>query len=294
MKNKRDKVMADLHRALASQEFNSEAEVREFLEKYLGDEIPSMPARELSPQEKAQDLVAEAYELDYVEARMNVALALSLDPDCIEAYEILGSMENAAQIGVIFFEKGISIGRRIFGGKYLQENKGLFWDFHETRPFMRCLKNYADCLYAMGKVKECVAILEEMIQLNPNDNQGARDPLLLYLVQLGENKKFLKYAKMFDDDAMSFGLFTRALFAFKTEGETENVNKKLAEALAQNKFVAKLLLSTKAKFRVPDSYGFGDKSEAEYYAVFAYKIWAETPGAREWLKKHSVKSKGKK
>lgn len=131
---------------------------------------------------------------------------MKLDPDYIEAYEFLGSMERTAELAGIFYEKGISIGRRIFGGKYLEEHKGMFWDFHETRPFMRCLQHYSDCLYTMGKIKECVAILEDMIKLNPNDNQGVRDQLLLYLIQLDESKKFLKYSKMFKEDSMAFPL----------------------------------------------------------------------------------------
>jgi len=141
----------------------------------------------------------------------------------------------------------------------------------------------------MEKVKECVEILEEMIELNPNDNQGVRDQLLLYLIQLDENKKFLKYAKMFEEDRMAFSLFNRALFAFKTEGETENANKQLSKALKQNKHVSKRLLSNKSVKELTDSYGIGDEAEADYYAIFAQKIWETTKGAREWLKKHARK-----
>ncbi len=36
-------------------------------------------------------------------------------------------------------------------------------------------------------------------------------------------------------------------------------------------------------------YGFGDKNEADYYALFAQHVWQETQGAIEWLRKHSGK-----
>lgn len=282
--------MADLQRLLETQDFKSEDDVRKFMDSMVGQKIPSFPKEALTFKEQAQDLVFDAYELTRTKAKLNIERALQLDPDCIEAYEFLGSMERTAELASLFYEKGIAIGRRVFGGKYLEEHKGMFWGFHETRPFMRCLQHYSDCLYTMGKVRECVSILEEIIELNPNDNQGVRGQLLLYLIKLGENKKFLKYSKMFEEDNMAFSLFNRALFAFKTEGETENSNKQLSKALKQNKFVAKRLLSNKPVTFLADHYGYGDENEADYYASFAQQIWAETKGAREWLKKYTTKS----
>lgn len=290
MKKQHEKLMTDLQRLLETQDFKSEEEVRKFLDSLVGQKIPSFPKEALNFKEQAQHLVYAAYELTPTKAKVNIEKALQLDPDCIEAYEFLGSMERTAELASVFYEKGISIGRRFFGGKYLEKHKGMFWGVHETRPFMRCLQHYSDCLYTMGKVKECVTILEEMIELNPNDNQGVRDQLLLYLIQLDEFKKFLKYSKMFEEDFMAFPLFNRALFAFKTEGETENSNRQLLKALNQNKFVAKRLLSNKQITELANHYGFGDENEADYYASFAQHIWAKTKGAREWLKKHAIKS----
>ena len=282
--------MTNLQRLLGTQDFTSEADLRKFLDSIIGQQIPSFPAEALNPQEQAQDLVYQAYELPQAKAKRNIEKALQLDGNCIEAYEFLGSMESTAEIASALYEKGIAIGRQIFGGQYLEEHKGAFWGFHETRPFMRCLQHYSDCLYTMGKVKECVAVLEEMIELNPNDNQGVRDQLLLYLIQLNEKKKFEKYAKMFKEDSMAFPLFNRALFAFMTEGETENANKQLQKALKQNKFVAAKLLSKKPITDLADHYGFGDENEADYYTHFAQHIWQNTKGATEWLNKHSAKS----
>jgi tetratricopeptide (TPR) repeat protein len=287
MSKNHDKLMTDLQRLLASQEFKSVDEAKKFMESIMGKPVPSFPQEALSPQERAQDLVFEAYDLPLPQAKKKIEEALKLYPDLIEAYEFLGSAENIAEIAITFYEKGITIGRRIFGGQYLEEHKGMFWGFHETRPFMRCLQQYADCLYTMGKVKECVAVLEEMIELNPNDNQGVRDQLLLYLLQLNEGKKFEKYAKMFKEDCMAFPLFTRALFAFKIEGESDNANKLLKKALKQNKFVTKKLLSKKPITDLADHYGYGDENEADYYAFFAQPIWQNTKGAMAWLSKHA-------
>lgn len=288
MSKQHEKMMTDLQRLLKSQNFQSLADMRKFMDSIIGQQIPSFPQESLNAQAQAQDLVFDAYELPPAKAKKNIEKALQLDSNCIEAYEFLGSREKTAEVAIVFYEKGIAIGRKLFGGTYLEEHKGAFWGFHETRPFMRCLQQYADCLSTMGKMKECVTILEEMIELNPNDNQGVRDQLLLYLIELNEGKKFELYAQMFKDDIGAFSLFTRALFAFKKEGETENTNKQLKKALKQNKFVATKLLSRKQITELAGHHGIGDENEADYYTHFAQPIWWQTKGAIDWLKRHAA------
>jgi tetratricopeptide (TPR) repeat protein len=283
---KPDKINTELQRLLMTGFFHSEDEAREFLDSLAGQKVPSFPKVSLSPKEQAQDLVFAAYELSPAKGRACIEKALKLDPDCIEAYEYLAEMEPVSEIAIAFYERAIAIGRRLFGGKYLKENKGLFWGLHETRPFMRCLQGYGDILYDLGQVKECVEVLEELIALNPNDNQGVRDQLLLYLIQLDEREKFEKYAKKYKEDSLAFPLFNRALFLFKTEGETTQANKKLQEAISLNKFIAPKILSKKIITDLPDMYGLGSEEEAMYYTFYAHHIWHQTNGAVAWLKKH--------
>ena len=70
-------------------------------------------------------------------------------------------LQISPQTALPFYKTGIEIGRRIFD---LEELRGDFWVIHETRPFMRCMQHYSDCLYHTGKKEECVLILEEMIE----------------------------------------------------------------------------------------------------------------------------------
>jgi tetratricopeptide (TPR) repeat protein len=287
MSKQHEKLMSDLNRLMATQNFKSVEEMKSFIESIKGKPIPSFPKEVLSIKEQAQDLVFEAYELPLPAARGNIEQALMLDPDLIEAFEYLGSEEETAQIAIAFFEKGVSIGRQQFDAEYCKANKGHFWGLHETRPFMRCMQQYADCLYSIGKEKESIAIMEEMIDLNPNDNQGVRDQLILYLIELNENKKVEKYLKMYEEDCKAFPLFNRALFTFKSHGDSEEANRALSVAIKQNKFVAKKLLAKKPIAMLADHYGLGDQNEVDYYAFFAQHIWQDTKDALTWLKKNA-------
>ncbi len=287
MKKNTAKLLTGFHRLLDAQEFKSKEDLEAFMNNLIGQPIPSFPEEALSLKERAQDLVMEAYNLKPARAKRKIEAALKLDPDCIEAYEYLGDLGHSIQISIPFYEKGIEIGRRLFGGNYLKKNKGFFWSLHETRTFMRCLEQYSMNLYSLGKTKETVAVLEEMIELNPNDNQGVRDHLLLYLIELDENEKFRKYAKKYKDDSMAFPLFTRALFAFKTEGDSANAYKLLKRAVQHNMFVPARILSANPPTEYPGHYGIGDENEALYFANFAHAAWRKVEGAVEWLRKHT-------
>ncbi len=283
MNNSHDKMMKELHRLLESQNFESEEELRNFMNGIMNKKLPSTPNSELSNRHKAQDLVFEAYEVSPKKGKAKIAQALKLDSDCFEAYEYLGSIETNLTLKMQFFEKGISIGRRIFGGEFMKEHKGYFWGFTETRPFMRCMDAYSHCVYLKGEVSKCIAVLEEMIELNPNDNQGVRDQLLTYLIEVGDKSKFIRYDNKYKDDECAFGLYNRALFTYMTEGDSEKSQKLLSKAIKQNGHVPGLLLADRPVKMFGDSFIYGDKSEAEYYVYYAYSVWRKIDGAIDWL-----------
>jgi len=287
---KQDKVFQDLHRILESQEFKSEDDVRKFMDGLMGKPLPSFPKESLTIKEQAQDLIFEAVELPDDDGYQLALKALQMDIDCIEAYEYLGALEPIFETAILYYKNGIEIGKRIYAKTHFKDGIGNFWMIHETRPFMRCMQAYADCLKNMGRFHDAVSVYEEMIRLNPNDNQGVRDQLLLYLIRINEFNKFRKYDKLYKDDLGAFSSFNRALFAFKTLGSSTNSNALLQKAIESNKYVIPRLLMKKISDEFPEVYGIGDENEAIYYCFFAHQIWYETSGAIDWIKRKTKDS----
>jgi len=286
--------MTDLNRLLARQNFKDEKELQAFLDTLSEQSLNDLPQMDLTPEEQAQDLVFEAYQLTTAKAKKNIEKALVLDPNCIEAYEYLASRARKIENALELIEKGISIGREKFGGKFLEECKGMFWGIHETRPFMRCLKSKAEIFVAMRKTAEGVAIMEELLELNEGDNQGVRFQLLSALLRLGETEKFKKYDKMFADEIDSTPmLYSRALFAFITEGDSANAQKILKNALKENPFVIALLFDENFQFQEIESYSPGSPEEAYAYLIHALFAWSEIEGAMEWVMNTIKKNLGK-
>ena len=281
---KQDKLFQDLQRMLDSQELKSEEDVHKFLDGLMGQPIPSFPKESLTIKEQAQDLIFKAFELPEDEG-YNLALkAIQMDIDCIEAYEYLGALEPIPHTAIIYYKTGIEIGKRIYSKTHFRNGIGNFWLIHETRPFMRCMQAYAECLKEMDRVRDAVSVFEEMIRLNPNDNQGVRDHLLIYLIKINEFNKFRKYDKLYKDDPGAFPSFNRALFAFRTLGSSTISNELLEKAIESNKYVVPMLLKKSLDDKFVDVFGFGNENEAIYYCSFAHQIWHETPGAIDWIK----------
>ena len=284
MAKQHDKLMTDLHRMLDAQNFKSLEEAQKFMDTIVGKEIPSFPDEVLTDAEKAQDLVLDAYDLPPKKAKANIEKALKLDPDCIEAYEFLALHTPVPERAINYIKIAIDIGRHRFGGEYLDKNKGYFWGLHETRTYMRCLLLYADMLNEAGEQKKSIAVMEEMLELNPNDNQGVRDQLMLYFIETNQDEKYLKYVKIFKDDHSAFALFGAALFIFKNKGAVAQATKKLKAAIEYNRYVPALLTRKKPLENLSGYYSPGDKEEAIYYASFAHRVWNSIPGAIDWLK----------
>lgn len=114
MNKEHDKIISDLHRLIETQNFKSEEEMHSFLNGLIGQTIPSLFNEDLTDQEAALDLVFEAYKLPPDEARLEIEMALDLDPDCIEAHEFLGLIDPSMPIAIVFYEKGIALGRHQF------------------------------------------------------------------------------------------------------------------------------------------------------------------------------------
>jgi tetratricopeptide (TPR) repeat protein len=289
MKNKSDKLMTDLHRLLQTQDFKDEKEIMEFMKQFTENPIPSLPPEALTPQEKAQDLIFEARELHNNEGVEKIYEALRLDPDCIEAFELLAELEPIPEAAIAFYEKGIAIGRKKFDADFIKEHKGHFWQIHETRPFIRCLGAQAECMVAMGRRHESIPVFEEVIELNPHDNTGIRFMFLPLLVHLDQNKEYLKYDKIFDDQITAAALFTRALYQFKNTSSSAKSANALREAKRANKYVVKLLISSDYQPALISEYSIGSLEEAQLYVAMNKTIWHETEGAINWLKANTSK-----
>ncbi len=235
--------------------------------------------------DKATDIIYEAWETRDREKMMNLAYqALQVTPYCVDAYNLLAGESEDNEEKLNLYLKGVEAGKLSLGDAFIKENTGDFWGLIETRPYMRALLGMADCLWNIGQRKEALAIYQNMLELNPGDNQGIRYLLVNYLLEEKEYGEVKKMLSMYRDESC-FMLFPKALLNYCTFGSNLKSNNSLIEAVRINGHVPLYLLGEKfMPYSLPDYYEYGDENEAVIYVDLALNAWRSSPGALDWLK----------
>ncbi len=284
-----EKEIQEIGKRLRGKEFESVEEAQAFLEEMLesAEGLQPIPAEPSTPLEKAQELIYEAFETGSHRKRVQLAKkALKVSSDCADAYVLLAEEtakdpEEAKEL----YEKGVQAGESALGEEVFEEDAGHFWGILETRPYMRARQGLALASWELGERSEAIAHYQQMLHLNPNDNQGVRYLLANALLEEGLDDELGELLESYEDDAGAGWVYARALWRFRTEGDGEEARSALEEAISFNPFVAGYLLGRKGMpGALPALVGFGDESEAVVYFAEALPGWLRTPGAIEWLR----------
>lgn len=272
-----ERDMREIQKILSEQEFDSMEEANDFINHMLnnGDGIDRAS---LTPRDQAQDLLYEARETFGRKRKKLIEKALSIYPNSPDAYLLLAEEANSELEFGENLRKAVQIGEKDLGKAFFLENKGHFWMMIETRPYMRAKAMYADFLYDTGVEEEAFKQYEEMIRLNPNDNQGIRYILLTLYIETAKFKKAQELINEFSDEGTAIFLFNKVLVDYLINGITNQTKTFVKEANKQNPFVKNYLLRKK---KIPiesfDHIGFGDETEAIVYAQENIHLWDAYP-----------------
>ena len=284
-----ERMSANIEKLLGEQQFDSVEQAQAFLDRTLsegGGLLPEAPAPN-TPLEKAQALVYEALETE--SARKGIQLArraLKTSGDCADAYVLLaeedaGSLEEAREL----YQKGVEAGERALGRETFEEEAGYFWGILETRPYMRARQGLAFCLWELGEREEAIDHYQQMLDLNPDDNQGIRHVLAGCLLDEELDEELGDLLQRYEEDAFAECGTSRGRACRPKEGDTGKSTEALEEAIETNPYVPLYLLGHKSlPSALPDLMSLGDEREAVAYVAGALTGWLRTPSALEWLR----------
>jgi tetratricopeptide (TPR) repeat protein len=238
-----------------------------------------------TPVDQAQELVELAYEAAKPERQVELARqALALDPDCVDAHILLGDQAPSRAEAIEHFQHAVQAGERVLGPEMFRDEAGHFWGLLETRPYMRARESLAHLLWGSGRKDEAIAHLQEMLRLNPNDNQGLRYILMAWLTEIGRDDALDDLLKQYEENSAMWA-YSMALLEFRRHGNTVETRKRLKAARKANKHVAGFLLGEEMlPAEPPPYYGLGSEEEAVVYAQYALRAWKATPGATAWVR----------
>lgn len=278
-----EEQLTSVSRLLAEQDFETIDEANAFLEKMLNTGGVPNAAPE-TPLEQAQQVVYDALRAKGKQREKLARKALTISPDCADAYVLLAEASKEIAEARSFYEQGVQAGERALGEEVFREGAGEFWDILETRPYMRARLGLAEILWEMDERQEAIAHAKELLRLNPNDNQGIRYILANWLLAVGDDGALGPLLAQYPDEGSAQWAYTAALHTFRQSGAGRKADKAIKKALGANPYVPLYLLGLKPPpEHMPEYYGIGDESEALVYVFESVEGWVETDGALEWL-----------
>ncbi|MBY0395217.1 MAG: hypothetical protein K2X91_01950, partial [Thermoleophilia bacterium] len=249
----------------------------------LGREAPDESPK--SPRGRAVEILQRAFRAEVPEEVVELARsAIELWPDCADAFVLLAEHASSPKAALAYYVQGVEAGARDIGPAGFGLATGHFWGLLPTRPYMRARLGQAQMLWMMGRRDESVDHYQQLLQLNPNDNQGVRYLLAAALLELGRDEELAELLRLYEEDASACWAYSAALLAFRREGATPHARALLDTARRVNRHVPQYLTGQRhLPTRLPDGIIRGDHSEAVDYAVGFLNGWRATPGALEWL-----------
>lgn len=240
---------------------------------------------DMSPEDQAEELAFHALDAQAPKDQIHFArAALQMDPECVDALIILGQKGSKDRVEALnYFRRAVKAAEKKLGPETMENDAGFFWGLIETRPYMRARVELASMLWSLNKRQEAVDHMQDLLRLNPNDNQGVRYLLISRLLEL---KEYIRARELLDrfHDGSAWWLYSRALLTYIEEGDSRRARSARKKALEYNPQVVEYLEGDKVlpKQR-PEYWGIGDQNEAILYVEENRKIWRMVPDALDWL-----------
>jgi tetratricopeptide (TPR) repeat protein len=267
-----------------------EGAMRQFVRAQRGE------AGEPTPLDQAHEHLLHAYQEPDEQRRVQLAKdALAICPDCADTYVLLAEHARNRKEALRLYEQGLAAGERVLGPEPFRTGVGRFWGLLETRPYLRARLGLAHALWTAGQRDQAVRHLQDMLRLNPNDNQGVRSTLAGFLLFLDRDDDLAQLLQEYAEEASATWAYTKALLAFRKHGDTPEARRLLQGAKKTNQHVPAYLLGRKfPPSRRPGSYSPGDENEALNYLGSFLVGWRSTPGAVAWLRANDEQAKRRK
>jgi tetratricopeptide (TPR) repeat protein len=281
-----EKSMSDLSRLLEEQQLESIEDMNRFLQERLRDgEIPQATPR--TPQEQAEEIFYQALDATGRRRIQLARKAIAIDPDCADAWVLRAEATGDDERALEFYRRAVESGRRALGEAAFIEDTGHFWGIHRTRPFMRALAGLAGLLDRLGRREEALPCQQELLRLNPNDNQGIRYPAAALLAEMNRDQEALEMCRTHQDEQGPFWPYLLALLEFRRAGEGEPAALQADAALRRAPQVYTYLSGKRRIPELGDDIVLGGEEEAAWAASSLLEAWTTTPGALRWLEDRS-------
>lgn len=231
----------------------------------------------------AQAFIFDARETDDPETVLKlIRKAIKKSPLCADAYLCYSEISDEPAAAKISYLETAMYAAFITLGENVHEFAGQYWGLIETRPYMRAKAALAVALWESGHFYPALDHCREILQLNPDDNQGVRYLLTGYYLELEMAEDLFLLMDNYASDMGPSLQYTRALLAYRNS--SSDADSLAKTAISSNRYIPELLstccLQPKSN---TGTVTWGEQDEAIDYVNNNIKPWIRTSGAIDWI-----------
>jgi len=300
-----------IQQKFASGEFESDDDANDFFQSIIG-----RPMAEVFEEAGPVPVTKRSRALDHLERisdsnspmqnRKIAKTATGIDPDCVEAWMEHSCTYDSIKLAEPSVRKAVAVGRRgnadlIAQTLETEKVRRMLWGHIQARPFLEACHALALMLERDGRGEEANEIYEEILELNPGDNQGVRYHLFRCLLANRQLAPIPRLLEAYPDEGSASWLYLLALYEFiqgldaclwepvlpeedagmeayfevyrEMPPEFDAANAALDVAIESNRFVPLFIGDARTQFLRVDSYRLGSPNEAVDCAQNARLLW---------------------
>jgi tetratricopeptide (TPR) repeat protein len=210
-------------------------------------------------------------------------------PEHMDAYHHLGlALQNLGRKQEAFqiWQDGLDLALRFFPPRFSMQRDRLDWGFIENRPFLRLYYGLGYQYLKRAEFDRALEIFNNLLNLNPNDNQGIRGHAVECHFALDQPEGVLEVCRRYPYDALEDLMYGKVL-AFLQLGKLRPAIKALRRAVEAYPLIAEEL--TKSRHRKPkganeERITLRSPEQAYLYWKSSGRYWTSTPGAIDFVK----------
>ena len=207
--------------------------------------------------------------------------ALMEDPNHVESLVLLAESTRMPERRIEAFQRAVDAGRQELGSM-LEDDIGHFWGIAKTRPFMRACHGLADSLHVAGQSSDAIVQYQEILRLNPEDNQGVRYEAIPLMIAHNREPDAIELLARYREES-SLWYYMKSLVEFRTHGPASRKSQQaMRAAFNLNEHVVKELQSDGPPYN-PSTYSMGSVEEAITCIEELDEAWAETEGYIDFM-----------
>jgi len=244
-----------------------------------------------------EELVFDAIDLieaeEIVEAKTILHSVVDTFPHHIEALHYLAvCLHHQGEKNIAFstWLNAVNIGVMCFPSEVTMKDTTIEWGWMENRPFLRAYHAVGLALYERGDTKKALKVFNDLLSMNPFDNQGVRVLGIKANFDLKKPKAILDICNQFPDDNMAETIYGRllVLYQLKRKGSGET----LKQAIELLPLIAREIVRPNHS-EIDDLLNSNSINDEEIEAIEYWqnfgKYWKNTQGAIEFIEEGIVK-----